>query len=128
MYNLNRKTLQIRNTGVSAGYTNFNIKELDIIIYENTKSEIRKLRVGESITINLNQDSWPVKRNTKKKVKNSKQRNSNLQINNYADNMHILASIYPAHYYDYIHLASKSYQIKFSLLNLCLILLLINFE
>lgn len=121
MFNLNRKTLQIRNTRVSDGYSNFNNKVLDIIIYENTKSEIKQFRVGELVTINLNQDSWSVRRNTQKKTKNVTPRNLNLQTNNYADNIHILASIYPSHYYEFIHMASKSYQIKTSLLYLSLL-------
>lgn len=96
IYDLRSKSVEIRNRrGIDqSGQVD---DMLEVIVYEGTQITVKPLRTGDTVTISLSTELWfygP--------------KRSRLQRNQYSDNMHILATIYPVQYNNRILRASNS--------------------
>ncbi len=108
IYNLKTKTVEIRNRR-SNDPSLIADENLEVAIYEGTQVQVRPLRIGDSVQVNLNTDVW-----TYAPKKSRLQKHTS-----YSDNMHILASIYPIQFSRNVkrpsNSASKQFHISISL-------------
>jgi hypothetical protein len=97
IYNFKSKNIEIRNRR-SSDSSLLADDSLEISVYEGTERVIKQLKVGDSVMISLTTELWTYE---KKK--------SRLQTDNsFADNMHILASIYPTQFSKYLVLPKNN--------------------
>lgn len=105
VYNLNAKTLTIRNRRLTEGYQIPNTKNLEVLFYENYVRVYKTLNVGETVTIPLNTELWQT----------NNRKNQAMRRSSYPDNIDVLASIYTTQFKSYLKYDSGSSQIKINI-------------